>query len=225
MPIILSIANQKGGCGKTTTVMNLAGGFTKANYKTLVVDADPQASAMRWSIAQGQGTIPFDVTTSQLLQNRFNPLRESDYDFIVIDCPAGVGMSSQDPAITFARHAIRQSDALLVPLRPSNVDFSAAATFVRFLAKEKPSSVKVAVLINGMQKNLLGRESHSQAEILFSPIPGSIILKTSIGLRTAIAEVSGSGKTILDLVPSHKAADEYFNLTKEIIKWLTNTSL
>lgn len=220
MPIILTIANQKGGCGKTTTVMNLAGGLTKASYRVLVVDSDPQASATIWSLAQGQGSLPFDVSTARQLGGTFSKLLAMEHEIILIDTPPGVA-DSQDEAARFARAAIRESDAILVPLRPSTLDFSAAKTFVRYLATAKAKETKAALLINGLEHTNLGREAPAAALELFAPIAGGIVLETTIGRRAAITEVSGSGKTIFDFRPSHAAAVEYAKLTKEIIQWLT----
>jgi chromosome partitioning protein len=218
---IIAVANQKGGCGKTTTVMNLAGGLTKAQYRVQVVDADPQASATIWSLARGQGSLPFDVTTARQLKGRFSALAAGEYDLVLVDCPPGV-TDTQDDAGRFARAAIHGADAILVPLRPSTLDFAAASTFVRYLEREKDPQTKTAVLINGRQHTLLGRQAPSQAAVLFAPIAGAVVLETTIGLRAPITEVAGSGKTIFDYAPSHEASREYANLTKEILEWLSN---
>lgn len=56
---VIAIANQKGGCAKTTTVVNVAACLAEQNQRVLVIDLDPQANSSQWLNADGnaEGTL------------------------------------------------------------------------------------------------------------------------------------------------------------------------
>lgn len=76
--MIIAIASFKGGVGKTTTAMHLAG-FLQSHGPTLLIDTDPNQSAIAWA---KRGPLPFDVI------DEWHEAPATDYHHIVIDTQA-----------------------------------------------------------------------------------------------------------------------------------------
>ncbi len=129
MATIISVANQKGGPGKTTTAINVACGLIAAQYKVAIVDVDPQASFTKWNKRRiQQGFDPLDVRSISpgLLEDELLSLRKSqEIDVVLVDCPGNI----QD----LTTRAVELSDAVLCPVRATAFDFEATKDIARFI--------------------------------------------------------------------------------------------
>ncbi|KAI3591718.1 Chromosome (plasmid) partitioning protein ParA [Cupriavidus sp. U2] len=112
---IVTVFNQKGGCGKTMTCMQLSAAFSLRGFRTLLVDMDKQGTSTIWA-GQGGKERSFPAEVISLAPLREKMLGEIEkradvYDFIFIDCPPAI-----ESSIPWA--ALNISDIALIPVIP-----------------------------------------------------------------------------------------------------------
>jgi chromosome partitioning protein len=224
----IAVANMKGGCGKTTTCMNLATGLAAGGYRVLLVDSDPQGSATQWRSLRQDDSASFEVIAlpSTAIGRELKRLADNtSYEIILIDCPAGGLDKGRTSGEDIARSAVRIASAVIVPIRPSPVDYMACRNIMPMLADVAATreDLRVYLLINQKQANSrLGKEARESA-LRFFKTPGLSVqlLKTEVNMRTIYAEAVLAGKTVLEYGGDPKAAEEVVALTKEVVECLS----
>ena len=205
--MIIVVANQKGGCGKTTTSMNLAGVFAQRGMEVLLVDADPQGSAMKWR-GLSQGAFPVGVIALPMpVLDQELPRLAKKYDLVLVDSPPGME--------TITRSALVVADLAIVPLQPSPLDLWSGTEIVSLIrrAEQLNRGLVTRLLLNRkIQGTRLSRESVDALQEF--PYP---LFETAIYQRIALAEAVTAGKTIVDFFPDGPSAGEYKALAEEIL--------
>jgi chromosome partitioning protein len=215
---IIAVCNQKGGSGKTTVSMQLAGTLARKKNKVLVVDADPQGTATRWA-ASADDENPFPASVVGLSAASEKVHREvkkfvGDYDFILIDCPPAADSPVPQSALLIA-------DLALVPIIPSPLDLWASVGIRKIIenVSDINETLTARLVVNQCQpKTNLAKEA---LEVL--PEFGIPVCKNYLRQRTAYRQSAVFGQTVQDFGAKAKdATREIEALTKEILSILKN---
>lgn len=210
---VITVFNQKGGCGKTTVTIQLAGALALRNFKALIVDMDDQSTATRWA-SQASDADPFPAALTNLAAMGGKMHREvrnqiDNYDFIIIDCPPAV----QSPAPS---SAMLISDLAIIPIVPSPADMWAAVA-AKQLAKTAQvtnEDLIVVVLPNMVQKNTtLARDTLD----VLAEDQEIRLMDTRIGSRAAFRECQLMGATVHRVSKAQVAIAEIEALTDEVL--------
>ena len=204
--MIIAVSNQKGGVGKTTVAVNLAACFAEDDEDVLVVDADPQASALTWK-AQRPDTLP-PVQAIGLPSDNLHkevPDLAGCYDVVIIDAGGQITQS--------ARAAVVAADFVVVPTLPSPPDIASTDEFFETVVDVARTfkDLNAAVLLNQVQ-----RGTRLAAQVLDYVSNTRLAFDAVLHQHVAYREAFGFGMAITEHEPSSPAAADVRNLYQEL---------
>ncbi|HUA53429.1 MAG TPA: ParA family partition ATPase [Candidatus Sulfotelmatobacter sp.] len=202
---VLTVAQQKGGAGKSTLAIHLAVAWSGAGRKVAIVDIDPQASVSHWDERRGgngNGELPHVVKLSGWRTAGEVERLGREHDIVLIDSPPH--------ADTDARIAVRAAQLVLVPMQPSLMDLWATqATLDMAKSERKPALI---VLNRVPPRSRAAEEVAGEVANIGVPLAGA-----RIGNRVALASALHRGKGITEYEATSTAAHEIEALAKEIL--------
>lgn len=204
----IAFVNQKGGVGKTTLAVNVAGCMARRGLKVLFVDADPQQSALDWAGVRKE-QCPFAIVgMPRPVIHKELPKLEEGYSHVVIDSPPSVHQLTQS--------IVGASDVVVVPVQPSPYDVWAAEAVLKVIddasAVLNPSLKTVFAINRKIVNTAIGRDVASSLSEYGKPV-----LASEVCQRVAFAESAAQGKTVFEVDENSSASAEIEALTTEIL--------
>ena len=198
----IAVAGAKGGVGKTTLAVHLAVAAVQQGRDVVLLDADPQLSAVRWSERRSSSEpVVLGRAVSQLAAE-MERIAGFGADVAIVDTPPRAWVGADNAALVAAKLA----DVVLVPCRPSIFDIESTAISVQRL--QAATAAPVVVVLNGCAHR--GREADEAAEALGGL--GAQVCPVRIGQRVAFARSLLDGRTAQEVEPGGKAADDVHTL-------------
>lgn len=198
---VITIAQQKGGSGKTTLAANLAIAFLRQGKRVALLDTDPQGSLGRWAMMRIDGQavpdIGFSTASAWGVSYEMTKLR-GQADVILVDTPPKVDSD--------LRPALREADLVLVPVASSHVDLWATESVLDLAARENTPAL---IVLNRARAGT--RLADEVAQAVTVPRAATIL-----GNRVIYAETLGQGRSVTEAAPSGPAAKEIAALAAEI---------
>lgn len=202
---VITVAQQKGGSGKTTLAANLAVALIGRGHSVAVIDTDPQGSLGRWYMARRESAAadePLEFSTASAWGVGFEceKLRKR-VDFVIIDTPPKIDSD--------LRPALRESALVLVPVATSHVDLWATESVLEMA--ERVGRPVLLVLNRAAGRAKLTAEVSALLDQVDAPRA-----RTVLGSRVVFAEVLGAGAGVTERGRSMPAAQEIEALVDEI---------
>lgn len=207
--MIVALLNQKGGVGKTTLALHLAGQWASQGRRVVLVDADPQGSALDWSQQRAHAGLPRAFGVVGLARDTLHreaPEMARDVDHLVIDGPPRVA--------ALMRSALLAADLVLAPVQPSPFDGWASEEMLRLIDEARlyrPVLQARFVLNRCPARTIIARETGAALE---AQDPKA--LRQRIGQRVVFADAARTGRLAAEMAPGQAAAREIAGLAREV---------
>ena len=196
---VITVAQQKGGVGKSTLAAHLAVAFAQQGYSTMLFDTDPQGTCTHWHAQRKSTDIGLIATSGWRLTRDLSMARDTN-DIIIIDTPPHAEMD--------IKVSVRAADLVLVPIQPSPADVWAVKETFNTISGE--SRQCMVVLNRVVHRANITHETRSKLEQLDIPVA-----ETELGNRVLFAASMESGLTVLDGF-ANPAQTEITNLVRGI---------
>ena len=204
---VITVAQQKGGTGKTTLAVHLALAFIKYhNLKIVIIDTDPQGSLGKWFMIRSKKNLldkNLTFKTASLWGAQYESKTfKKDHDIVIIDTPPKIESD--------ARPSIEAADLVLIPMTPSHVDFWATEAIIDIAKKAEK---KIFIQINrANERSKLVKKTHEYINTI-----NVKSTNTLIGHRQIYASSMGEGKTAIEKQKKSNAVEEIKKLSEQIL--------
>lgn len=208
----ISILNQKGGVGKTTTTVNLGAAIAEAGCSVLLLDLDPQANLVFYTRSPGGGepdkpTMTVEAATAKTL---IAALKRHAYDFALLDCPPTLG------AETAA--ALKVCHLAIAPTPPRVLDLAGLAQLretVSEARKRGNPNLRLRILPT-LREARVALQAEYEAK-LRAAFP-SEVFKTSIAKAALFDRAADAHLPLVHFAPKSPGAAAYRALAQEVMK-------
>jgi len=206
--MIVALLNQKGDVGTTTLALHLAGAWANNGKRVVVIDANPQGSALERS-EQRAKALPRLFGLLGLARDTLHreaPEIARDADHVLINGPRRVA--------TLMRSALLAAGLVVIPAQPSPFDGWASGEILRLLQEARvfrPQLVARFVLNRCGARTVIARET---AEALAEHEPP--VLAAQVGQRVVFADAARTGKLVCEVSQGEAAMREITALAAEI---------